>query len=113
MSVLSPTDVVRRIFEARATGDVRRVMALLDPDVVAEPAADLFAQETATGRRLEAEAHRVEEVAAGVVHVHGRLRVITPGSLADSPAAWRFEVRRGRVSHIAPLPAEVRLRHVA
>jgi ketosteroid isomerase-like protein len=125
VSVTSPTEVIRLIFEARAQGDDRRVAALMDPDIevqalpggvvlhgVAE-VRDAFLRGTAGTRRVEVEAHGIESVGDGVVHVRGRVRIIDGQSLADSPAAWLMTVRRGRVAGIAPLAAEPRLRHVA
>jgi ketosteroid isomerase-like protein len=113
---LRPEEVVRLMFEARAAGDVRRVLALMDPDIVAVstaegrtlrgvPAIAGFFERERQGRvRTEVDAHRF--VADGAtVRVHGRVRVIEGGTMADSPAAWQFEVRDGRVVRIAPLPA--------
>jgi len=114
------------LFEARAAGDVRRVLALLDPDIEAQTMADgdpvrgiaevrrMFGRESAGGARVEVDAHRIEQVGEDVVHVHGRVRVIERGSLSDSPGAWCFTVRHERLLAIAPLPAESAvLRHVA
>lgn len=114
------------LFEARAAGDVRRVLALLDPDIEAQAMADgdavrgiaevrrMFGRESATGARVEVDAHRIEQVSEDEVHVHGRIRVIDRGSLADSPGAWCFTVKHGRLMAIAPLVAESpALRHVA
>ena len=107
MSNPAPADVVSRMFEARAAGDVRRVRALLDPDVT-------FASRSTEGTRVEVDAHRIVAEDAEHVLVYGRIRVIERGSLTDSPAAWRFTVRGGRVVDIAPLrSAASRLRHVA
>ena len=125
MTVLTTTEVVRRLFDARATGDVRRVMALMDPDVVAQAIAGggvvqgspalraALADEGDGGRRVELDAHRFEAQPDGSVHVFGRIRVIEGGRLTDSPGAWRFVVRRGRVASIAPLAVGERLRRVA
>ena len=96
MSNLAPVDVVRRLFEARATGDIRRVHALLDPGVS-------FAQPSREGSRVEVDAHRIIAEDAEHVAVHGRIRVIESGGLTDSPAAWRFTVRGGRVVEIHQL----------
>jgi ketosteroid isomerase-like protein len=118
MSVLSPVDVVRRVFECRAAGDIRSLLALLDPDIRVQATADgavveglpgvraLFGRESAAGPRVEVEAHRIESDGEDGVLVHGRIRVIGKGALSDSPGAWRFTVRGGRVSGIAPLGAE-------
>jgi ketosteroid isomerase-like protein len=103
----APADVVSRLFEARATGDVRRVRALLDPDVA-------FVRRSTEGTRVEVDAHRIVAEDDEHVRVYGRIRVIERGSLTDSPAAWRLTVRGGRVVDIAPLrSAAPRLRHVA
>ena len=107
MPTPAPADVVTRLFEARAAGDVRRVRALLDPDVT-------FAGGSPEGRRVEIDAHRVVPEDAEHVLVHGRIRVIERGGLTDSPAIWRFTVRAGRVVHVAPLQTRrPRLRDVA
>ena len=118
MSPLAPVEVVRLIFEARATGDVRRVLALMDPDVRATmgPSEDVVtrgvqavqadhARELAEGTRVEVDAHRVEPIDDEHVDVLGRIRVIEQAGMTDSPAAWRFTVRGGRVVEIAPLEA--------
>ena len=107
MSNSSPADVVSRMFEARAAGDVRRVRALLDPDV-------RFASRSTEGTRIEVDVHRLVPEDDEHVVVHGRIRVFEHGTLTDSPAAWRFTVRGGRVVDIAPLGgAAPRLRDVA
>lgn len=114
MSELAADEIVRRIFEARAAGDVRRTLALLDPEVevqVLSGAAPLrgvgavqrvVAREATSRRRVEVEAQRVVALGEGEVLVHGRVRVFDGGSLADSPAAWRVTVRRGRIVAIEP-----------
>jgi hypothetical protein len=104
----APDDVVRRLFEARSAGDVRRVMTLLDP-----AARPYFAPEPAAGLRVELDAHRFEVEDPEHVRVVGRIRVFDGGSLTDSPAAWRFTVRGGRVVRIAPLRRGRRLRPAA
>jgi ketosteroid isomerase-like protein len=123
----TPEEVVRLVFEARTAGNVRRVLALLDPDVRAtlgpgddEPvhgvsaARQYLARESARGRRIEIDAHRLERDGDEGVRVVGRIRVIDGGSLSDSPAAWHFTVRGGRVVAIVPLAAEQpALQHVA
>ena len=107
MPILSPVDVVRLLFEARAAGDVRRVRKLMDPDVS-------FARGMGEGTRVEVEAHRIESDGPDQVRVTGRIRVIADGSLTDSPASWRLTVHGGRVVEIAPLRAPAPgLRHVA
>ena len=107
MSLPTPEQVVRLVFEARAAGDVRRVLALMDPDVRGS-----FGERD--GRRVEVDAHRIQADDAEHVSVHGRIRVIDGGSLTDSPAAWRFTVRAGRVVEITPLDGVRRpLRRVA
>ena len=127
VSSLPPVEVVRLIFEARAAGDVRRVLALMDPDVraamgptddhVVEGVAAVrryLARESAEGPRVEVDAHRIEPESDERVRVDGRIRVIDGGRITDSPAAWRFTVRGGRVVEIVPLdPAVHRLRRVA
>ena len=113
----APDDVVRLLFESRAAGDARRVLALLDPDVQVQTFPDgeivdgvaavrrTFGRGPATGPRIEVEAHRIEPEGGDVVRVYGRVRVIEHGTLSDSPGAWRFLVRGGRVVAIAPLEA--------
>jgi len=112
-----PTEVVRRLFEARRLGDVRSALALMHDDISALSVADgreyhgveevraAFLEPGADGRRVEVDAHRLHAHGDDVV-VHGRIRVVERGSLVDSPAAWRFPVREGRVSRIEPAPAE-------
>ena len=105
--MLSPAEVVRLMFEARAAGDVRRVRALMDPNVS-------FARGSTEGMRVEVDAHRIVAEDDEQVRVHGRIRIIEPSGLSDSPAAWRFTVRGGRIVAITPLsPAAPRLRRVA
>jgi ketosteroid isomerase-like protein len=126
MSMLAPDEVVRLLFEARAAGDVRQVLALVDPEVEAAMGpgdGDLihgvvalgqyFAREAADGPRVEVDAHRLECDGAGGVRVYGRRRVIGHGTLADSPAAWHITVRDGRVTTLLPLNAEQPALHPA
>lgn len=124
MSPLRPDDVVRLLLEARGAGDVTRVVTLLAPDVELQPSsgspvlrgahavrANLHG-ELAAGVRVEIEPHRVE-VDGEHVHVVGRRRVFERGSLSDSPAAWTFTVRAGRVVRMEPLAATAALRRAA
>jgi hypothetical protein len=52
---------------------------------------------------VELDAHRIVTEDAEHVRVDGRIRVFDGGSLSDSPAAWRFTVRNGRVVGLEPL----------
>ena len=124
MSV-SPAEVVRRMFDARANGDARRLDELMHPAIEAQALAGdeiacgvvaarrLLAGDAGRGRRVELDARRIEVQADGGVLVHGRVRVFERGSLADSPGAWRVEVDAGRVASITPLAAESRVWQVA
>lgn len=117
MRSASPPEVVRRLFAARAAGDVPLVLDLLDPavEVTTFPGgrtlrghADVraaFERERAGGGRVEVHAHRVVAEDDAVI-VHGRVRVFAHGGLSDSPAAWRFELADGRVIRIAPVPLD-------
>jgi ketosteroid isomerase-like protein len=122
----APADVVRLLFEARAAGDQRGVLALLDPEIEAQAETRgasvkgvaavrrMFGRESADGARVEVDAHRIEAHGEDAVLVFGRVRVISGGSLSDSPGAWRFTVRAGRVKTIAPVIAgPAALRQVA
>jgi ketosteroid isomerase-like protein len=121
---MRPDDVVRLLLEARGAGDVTRVMTLLAPDVELQPAPGSpvlrgshavrthLHGELATGVRVEIEPHRVE-MEGDRVHVVGRRRVFERGALSDSPAAWTFTVRAGRVVRMEPLAATAGLRRVA
>jgi ketosteroid isomerase-like protein len=125
VSGLSSTDVVRRIFDARASGDVRRFMTLVDPDVEVQAlpdsrvlrgsaeVADALAREASAPRRVEVEGHRFDALGDDVVLVTGRVRIITPQGFADSPAAWSFQVRCERVLRVTPARAARPLRQVA
>ena len=125
VSVPSPEQIVRQVFEARADGDVRRLAALMDPDVVARwapghevargvvAARQLLGREVVGDRRLQIDAHRITAEADDTVLVAGRIRILARDGLSDSPALWRFHVRRGRVAHVAPVGAERRLRKAA
>jgi ketosteroid isomerase-like protein len=124
MPALSPEDTVRLVFEARAEGDLRRLLSLFAPDVEIEPIAGAPAivgiqqaeryldLERADGIRIELEAHRI--VTDGDrAHVYGRRRVFKRGSLSDSPASWTFTVRDGRIARVEPLAADRALQRVA
>jgi ketosteroid isomerase-like protein len=93
------------------------MVALLDPDVEAVTLADgrvlrgadavrAYLGDEDHGRRprTEVEAHEVE-AHGDRVDVRGRIRVIGSGRVTDSPAAWTFTVRAGRVVQIIPLAA--------
>ena len=111
-----PAEVVRLLFEARQAGDLRRVCALLDPEIEAvttagteyrglDAARAYFTGDE--GHNTEVHAHRIEVDSHGDVIVSGRVRIHGRGSLADSPAAWRMTVRDGRVTKIVALTATV------
>ncbi len=115
MTIAAPDEIIRRLFEARAAGQVHRIVALMHPDVVVttftedrtlhgiKAVLEHLRAQTASHRE-EVEAHRM--VADGdVVHVSGRVRVLDGARIADSPAAWRFVVRDGRVARIDPVHA--------
>ena len=124
MTALRPDEIVRLLLEARGAGDVTRVVTLLAPDaeLQASPEARVLRGahavrshlygELAAGVRVEIEPHRIE-VSGDRVHVVGRRRVFERGSLSDSPAAWTFTVRAGRVVRMEPLAASAELRRVA
>jgi ketosteroid isomerase-like protein len=119
-----PQEIVRLLVEAHAAADERRVLALVDPALVAETgggrqvlggADDVLAylrRQRAGDSRTEVVAHRYECDGDDVV-VHGRLRVLGRGSLSDSPASWRVTVRDGRVARIVAAEAATALRFVA
>ena len=112
MSSSAPDQVVRLLFEARAAGDVRRVHALLDPEVRAR--FGYLVRESIDGMRVELDAHRIEREGADSVLVAGRVRIIDGGSLTDSPVTWRFVVRHGRVVDVLRVQSPPgRLRRVA
>ena len=131
MPPLSPTDVVRSLFELHAAGHDRQLCSLMAEDVTAVSVVDgeliegieavrawLVANDDRTGpRRTEVQAHHLVADGDDVV-VHGRVRVFCDGALSDSPAAWRFTVRDGLVRRVVPLsgadaPAEQAPRSVA
>lgn len=124
MQPLRPDETIRLLFEARTASDLVRMIALLDPDVTmqAVPTEPVLRgvdavqrhveQQLASGVRVEVEPHRV--VTDGDrVHVAGRRRLFERGGLSDSPAAWTFTVRDGRVTRIEPLIAAAALERVA
>jgi len=123
VSVLRPAEVVRLLLEGHAAGDRRRMAALLDPDVEATSVGgrgvhrgvdDVLAAfaPSEIGRRAELDADRI--VAVGdEVSVVGRIRVRDRGTLTDSPAAWRFTVREGRVRRIVALEVASRREQLA
>jgi ketosteroid isomerase-like protein len=112
------------MFEARADDDRDTLLALMHPDVEAQTTLGreyirgttgvlaYVRREHDGGPRTELDAHRFV-VDGDEVLAYGRMRVIDRGSLADSPAAWRFRVRAGRVTHMAPLRSGATLSHVA
>jgi ketosteroid isomerase-like protein len=110
-----PEETVRLMFEARNAGDIRRVCALLHPDIEAVSAVDgtlrgidavreYLASQHVNGHRTEVMAYRIEAQGDEVI-AHGRVRIVDGGALADSPAAWRFVVRDGVVMSISPVAA--------
>jgi len=115
---LHPVEVVRLLFEARAAGNHRRVLALLDPEVELTaivdgttyhglPAVRRYLRGGEDGSHTEVQAHRFVSDGDDVV-VSGRVRVVAAGSLSDSPATWRLTVRDGRVARIVPVGAAAR-----
>jgi ketosteroid isomerase-like protein len=103
------------MFDARERGDVRCVLSLMHPDIVATTIADgrtlrgieevgaYFTDLDASGQRIEVSARRLI-VDGERVHVIGRIRTIASGRLVDSPAAWTFAVSGGLVVRVAPAP---------
>ena len=110
-----PAEVVRLLFEARLSGNVRRVCALLDPDIEAvssrgvryDGVEAVRAFLTGDGRNVETLAQVIEPDSDDRVLVYGRRRRHGRGSMADSPAAWRMTVRAGRVASIVALAPPV------
>ena len=111
MPAPDPTETVRLLFEARVAGDHRRVYRLVHPEYVGTSPSGrtvrgldgvrAYLEAEERGRRTEVMAHRIEACGDEVV-AYGRLRIVDGGSLADSPAAWRFRVRDGAVLAMAP-----------
>ena len=124
MTTPPPDETVRLLFEARAAGDRRRVIALMHPDIEATAVAgrqlyrgvadvlDYFERATARGGRAKLDAHEFVTV-GDEVSVYGRIRIMDHGTLTDSPAAWRFTVQGGRVRRIVPLTGSIPVDHVA
>jgi len=106
------------MFEAHSACDVRRVLSLTDPEIEAVTTTGIryhghaevleYFHATEQGARIEVLAHHIEQDGDDVV-AHGRIRVLEAGSVSDSPAAWRFRVRSGVVTSIAPLLVAGRL----
>ena len=124
MSTTAPAEVVRLLLEAHAAGDPRQMAALMHPDIEAtalsgrgvrrgvDDVLASFAPPPGVGRRTEIAPDRI--VATGDdVSVVGRVRVRDRGSLTDSPAAWRFTVRDGRVERIVTLELATRAEQIA
>ena len=96
----------------------------MDPDVEATAVAGrqlyrgvddvlgYFERATARGGRAKLDAHEFVTV-GDEVSVYGRIRIMDHGTLTDSPAAWRFTVRDGRVRRIVPLTGSTRAGHAA
>jgi ketosteroid isomerase-like protein len=103
-------DLARRLFELFMSGDVERMLPLVDPDIEVRPRGmphevyrghdglrRLLADSQASGR--EATVSVEQYVASGDrVAVLGRIRVRQQQSLADSSAAWMLETRLGLVT---------------
>lgn len=117
MAAMEPADVVRLLFEARAAGDDRQLVALMAPGITALTLgtgsvvkgvegvrAFLRAESRPGARRTEVQAHRIVGQGDDVL-VYGRIRIFEGGALSDSPAAWRFTVRDGLIERIVPLTA--------
>ena len=111
MASPAPAEIVRLLFEARMAGDLRRLCALLDPEIDAVTYSgehyhgidDVRSYLAAEGATTEVLAQRIEADGDGSVIARGRVRIHGKGSLADSPAAWRLTVRDGRVATIEAL----------
>jgi ketosteroid isomerase-like protein len=59
-----------------------------------------FEQLTAAGVRVEPTVRTYEAVGDDVVVVAGRIRIVSPRMLADSPHFWLYRVRDGRVARV-------------
>ena len=101
---LRPEAVVRRLFRARAAGDVGTVLRLMAPDVEAIGVdGNRYRGQAELGRYLVRDLDSVEihghefDARADDVIVAGRVRRFDGGKLSDLPACWRFTVLDGMI----------------
>ena len=103
-------DVVRRAFQLLERGQLERMIALFAEDFEGRPMstrvvvrgrreADEFLRTANAGdRSLEPDVYRFERNGQGQVGVFGRLRVMGPEGLVDTPAAWIYSVQDGKIA---------------
>jgi ketosteroid isomerase-like protein len=95
-------DIVRRLFELAAEGDVDGYAAHVDPRA---ELPGYFHDGADSETTVEASPLRFEERGDSVL-VPGRIRIRNGGSLSDSPVFWIMTLREGKVVHSAAYGTE-------
>jgi ketosteroid isomerase-like protein len=105
-------EAVKRLFDAFTRRDVDEVLALLDPDVLFEPAPTVarphrsyvghsgmrqyFEDVADTWERLDVQIQEYRHAGSYVI-AFGRIYAAGGGSVADDPASFVWRLERGRV----------------
>ena len=109
MSASENVQIVRRLFRLRSDGDIEETVGYFAEDAENRPFTTdrvlrgreeirSFLEDTAaSGTVLEPSTFRFEANDAGQVAVFGRLRVRGPEGIKDTPAAWIYTLKDGKV----------------
>jgi ketosteroid isomerase-like protein len=112
---MTPVEQVHAMWSAYASGGALAALDLVDDDCEWLPSPDFPGARAIRGQtalrayaeRLQVDGVRVEPtlrtceaVGDEVVVVGGRLRIVSPRMLADSPHFWLYRMREGRVARV-------------
>lgn len=112
---MTPVEQVRAIWSAFASGGVRGWLGLVAEDCEWHPSPNLphgrpvrgeaalraYLQALSReGVRIEPALHTCEQIADDAVLAGGRMRVLSPTTLSDSPQFWLYRLRGGRVARV-------------
>ena len=109
MSASENVQIVRRLFRLRSDGDIEETVGYFAEDAENRPFTtdrvlrgreeirEFLEDTAASGTVLEPSTFRFEANDAGQVAVFGRLRVRGPEGIKDTPAAWIYTLKDGKV----------------
>jgi len=109
VSASENVQIVRRLFRLRSDGDIEETVGYFAEDAENRPFTtdrvlrgreeirEFLEDTAASGTVLEPSTFRFEANDAGQVAVFGRLRVRGPEGIKDTPAAWIYTLKDGKV----------------